>query len=287
MASYPPKKYGSSEHIYIIHSESKSYILKIRKTPDTILLYIGGPTKYCLECQIYTENSFMKQVRGIDIRIGDLSHVYYNEDCSINQKFIRGDDTKRILRLLIAYLQKTYPKIQGLTLNDESYRECDDGQTVDLAIMHYILHGKTWYMSTLDVKFLNESDAKRFYECETRFNQYKNSLTWENMNEFITVKLPIEESKMKYMFETTQTWQDFFTSIRNTIGISNFCSFIAPWVKTFMKTLFKFEFGSVKYITMFNSPKHQPLLEYSIQPYTIQGGKYTRKASRKRVRDLK
>jgi hypothetical protein len=107
------------------------------------------------------------------------------------------------------------------------------------------------------------------------------------MNEFITVKLPIEESNMKHMFETSQTWQEFFTTIRNTIGISKFCSFISPWIKTFMKIVFKFDFGSVKFLTLFNRPQHQPLLEYTIQPYTIQGGKYTRKAPRKRVRDLK
>lgn len=286
MAKYPPKKQGVLENTHIIYAENKSYVLKIRESPDTILLYIGGYTHYCLECQIYTEKSFMKRIK--DITIGDLSHVYYNENCAIHQTFIRGDDTKRILRLLVSYLQNTYPKIRGFTLNDESYRECDDRQTVDLAIMYYILHGKTWYMTTLDANFLNESDAKRFHECESQFNQYKQTMTWENMNEFITVKLPIDEPKMKLLYESTETWQTFFTSIRNTIGISKFCSFIAPWIKTFMKSLFKFDFGSVKFITLFNSPYHTPLLEYSIQPYTHQGGKkYTRKAPHKRIRDLK
>jgi hypothetical protein len=285
MANYPPKKYGSSERIYTMHSDNKSYILKIRETVDSILLYIGGPAKYCLECQIYTENSFMKQIK--DITIGDLPHVYYNEGCGINQKIVRGDDTKHLLRLCIAYLRKTYPKIRGLTLNDESYRECDDRQTVDLANMYYILHGKTWYMSTLGATFLNESDAKLFHNCEVQFNQYKQSMTWENMNEFITVKLPIEEANMKQLYESAETWQSFFTGIRNTIGISKFCSFIAPWIQTFMETLFKFKFGSVKFITMFDNPTHKPYAEYTLQSYTPQGGKYTRKAPRKRVRDLK
>jgi hypothetical protein len=289
MANYPPIKSTSIEHSYIIQSENKSYILRTRESSDTILIYIGGYQKYCIECQIFTENSFMKRIK--DITIGDLPHVYYNEGCAINQRFIRGDDTKRILRLLIAFIRNTYPNIRGLMLYDESYRECDDGLTVDLAIMYYILHGKTWYMSTLDAKIAYESDLKYFNECEANFHRLKNEMPWEQMNEFITVALPIDEKSIKNIYNTSETWQVFFTNIRNHIGISDFCSFIAPWIKTFMKTLFKFDFGKVKYIISLDSDKHIPLLSYHLEPYKQKGSgfykKYTQKNRRKKLRDLK
>lgn len=288
MANYPPKKATSIEKVYTIHSENKSYILKIRESTDTILIYIGGYHKYCIECQIYTENSFMKRIK--DITIGDLPHVYYNERCAINQTFVRGDDTKRILRLLIAFIRNTYPNIRGLMLYDESYRECDDGASVDLAIMYYILYGKTWYMSTLDAKIAYEKDLRYFNECDEAFHKLKGMMTWEQMNEFITVALPMEEKIIKGFYEEADTWTAFFTRVRNHIGISEFCSFIAPWIKGFMKTLMKFDFGSVKYIIHLDSEKHLPLLQYHLEQnngYFIGGSKYTRKNRHKKLRDLK
>lgn len=285
MATYPPMKTSLQETKYTIRSENQSYVLTVRQSQDSIFLYIGGHHTYCLECQLFTQDSSMK--RYFDTSIGDLSHVYYNEACAINSKFKRGDDTNRILKLIISYVSQNYSYIRGLSFMDERYRDCDTGGTVDLANMYYCLHGKTWYMSKLDATFLHEKDKLAFEKAHADFTTLKTTLPWNIVNEYITTRLPMDESKLQTLYETTSTWQEFFSAIEKEIGISEFCGFIAPWIKGFLNRFFKFDMGRVKFITFLDSPKHKPLLQYDLLPYSQKGGKYTRKAPKRRARDLR
>ena len=79
------------------------------------------------------------------------------------------------------------------------------------------------------------------------------------------------------MYTSTQTWQDFFTTLRNKISISKLCIFISPWIKTFWNTFFKFKLDTVKFKFMFSNPELQNKLKYTITEYKQTGGKYTRK----------
>ena len=275
MPPLPDKRNDMIEKRYKIQVDNHSYVLTVRSSDTSILLYIGGRYNYCLECQLFTKDSFMAKFS--DISIGDLPHVYHENECKLDQPFLHGVDTTRILYLLISYISNTYPDIKGLTLIDKSYRDCDDGQSVDLAVMYYLLHGKTWYMSVVGADFLSIQDKQKFQKAEESFTSLKNTLSWDEFKQFITVKLPLPETELQHMYTSTQTWQDFFTTLRNKISISKLCIFISPWIKTFWNIFFKFKLDTVKFKFMFSNPELQNKLKYTITENKQTGGKYTRK----------
>ena len=267
-----------NEEKYSIQVQDSTYILTKRWSDSSILLYIGGKYNYCLECQLFTDKSFMASFT--DITLGDLPHVYYEEECRLDAPFLRGIDTRRILYLVISYIQNTYPTIRGLTFTDKSYRDCDDGQTVDLAILYYLIYKKTWYMSVLGAEFVNEQDRFKFEKAEAAFDATKGKMPWDGFKDFITVKLPIPEDEMKSMYDKAETWQEFFSTLRDAIMVSKFCIFISPWIKTFWNKIFKYNFESVKFKFLFSAPELQKRLEYTLTKYIQKGGKYTRKNRR-------
>lgn len=275
MPPLPDKRNDMIEKRYKIQVDNHSYVLTVRSSDTSILIYIGGRYNYCLECQLFTKDSFM--ARFSDISIGDLPHVYYENECKLDQPFLHGVDTTRILYLLVSYIGNTYPDIKGLTLIDKSYRDCDDGQTVDLAVMYYLLHGKTWYMSVLGADFLSIQDKTQFQRAEEIFASIKQSLSWDEFKQFITVKLPLPESELKNMYISSQTWQEYFSNLRNRISISKLCIFISPWIKTFWNIFFKFKLDTVKFKFLFNTPELQNRLQYTITEYKQTGGKHTRR----------
>lgn len=274
MPPLPDRRNDMKETKYKIETTENSYIITVRISQTSTLIYIGGKYTYCLECQLFNENSFMARIK--DITLGELPHVYYQEDCALDKPFLRGDDTKRILYLLISYIQKTYPNIKGLLFTDKSYRECDDKQSVDLAIFYYLLYGKTWYMSTLYADFASIQDKQTFIKAQDSFNNLKQALPWSDFKQFITVKFPIDETELQKMYSITNTWQSFFTTLRNRIGISELCIFVAPWLKSFWNTLFKFNLDSVKFKFMFSDLDVQ--IEYTLTKYNQNGGRKTRRS---------
>jgi hypothetical protein len=282
MPPLPDKRSDMDEEKYSIQVQGSTYVLTKRWSDSSTLFYIGGKYNYCLECQLFTDKSFMARIT--DITLGDLPHVYYEEECRLDAPFLRGIDTRRILYLMISYIQNTCPTIRGLIFTDKSYRDCDDGQTVDLAILYYLVYKKTWYMAVLGAEFVNEQDKAKFQKAEIAFDAIKKEMSWEGFKDFITVKLPIPEDDMKVMYDTAETWQGFFLKLRDAITASKFCIFISPWVKTFWNKVFRFNFESVKFKFLFSAPELQTRLEYTLTKYNQKGGKYTRKNRRIRKR---
>lgn len=282
---YPPKKEGIYEEKHTIVAEKRSYVLTTRSSDNSILLYIGGPHTYCIEAQLFKETSYMKDI--IDISLGDLSHVYYNEACTIDDKFLRGTDTRRILKLVMAYVAKTYPYIRGFTFSDESMRECDDRQSVGLAFLHYLLYGETWYETVMGSTLFEKKDKDEFIDKNKKFQELKLKLPWKDFKDIITIKLPMSEEIMKEYYEISETWTVFFVKIRDEISASTFCSFVAPWINQFRKMFFQFDFTKVKHVVLFSNSKLTPLMEFELKAYVHRGGGSTRRKRRMRVQDIK
>ena len=282
---YPPKKEGIHEEKHTIVAEKRSYVLTTRSSDNSILLYIGGHHTYCIEAQIFKEDSYMRHMQ--DITLGDLPHVYYNEACAIDDKFLRGTDTRRILKLIMGYVAKTYPRIRGFTFSDESTRECDDKQSIGLAFLHYLLYGETWYATVIGSDLFEKKDKDEFIDKNEKFQKLKTKLPWNDFKDIITTKLPISEEMMKGFYETSETWTAFFIKIRDKVTASIFCSFVAPWINQFRKIFFQFDFTKVKHVVLFSNPKLTPLMEFELKTYVHRGGSSTRRRRSTRVQDVK
>jgi hypothetical protein len=240
-----------------------------------VLLYIGGETHFCIGCQIFT---------GGKLEMGDLPHVYYDIKCSLISKFERGTDTKNMLFLLISFIKEHYPYVKRLTLQDMSYRECDDRRTIDLSSFYYLMHGETWYMKTVGATFLNVKDRIAFEEASARFNSLKQTMSWEEYDRHVQWKHPYDNDKMKEIYNSYSTWNTYYMGLRDMVGVSELCIYMHMWVSTFVSRVMKFKLKSPTYVIMLYNPKIIDV-KYTVEPYSaIKGG---RRQTRRRYRTKK
>lgn len=265
-------KEGTIVSYNTITTNNKAFLLTTHTNTDTITMYIGGHDKYCIEAQIFKENSTFSSF--IDISVGNLSQIYFNVGCSLKGGFKRGEDTNLIIQLMISYINKTYPYIKSLSFTDASFRSCDNGHTVGLAEMSFITTGKTWY--ELHYKAYIETPYKVIVdENISNYNNLKKKVSWEMMTNYIRTPPPtFTIEQLHILFDNSTTWQEFFSTIRNTIGISTFCIFISPWLHLFVKSLVKIPFSGIKYLLPLDNYVEYTL---SISNRRTGGKRYTHK----------
>jgi hypothetical protein len=179
------------------------------------------------------------------------------------------------MKLLISYLSDNYHHLRGIKLKDASYKTCDDNQNILLSEMSYLTTGLTWYEKNFNA-YLKESDKERFESAVREFNAHKENITWPMFQSFIKSPLPesLKEDELKDMYESASDWSAFFTTLRDKLGVSQFCIFAAPWLHSFVMAVMRFDFTSVEYIIPINREFH---IGYTKNNYKRGGRRFTRK----------
>lgn len=252
---------------------SKSLKLTIYETIDTISLFIGGHDLYCIEGLIYKPSSVYITDLGYPLNVGRLVQIYYNINCSLEGDFKRGIDTTNILHILCKYLREHYPYVEYLTFTDASYRTCDNGVTIDLAKFSYLRTGMTWYEKNYNA-FLEEKYIPLFENMQLSLQRAKNTLTWDRFKQFIHGEYPLDEIKLKELYDKSETWKNFFGSLSDIIGIPQLCIFIAPWLNTFFTSITSTSFSSFTYVLPLHSV---PDTVFEVTSYSRGGRRLTRK----------
>jgi hypothetical protein len=271
----PPKKQTQIETQHELITNHNKYLLTVRKSPTSTMLYIGGVHFWCLECQIFP-----------DKKVANLPKIEYNDGCSLSGKFERGKDIKIIMHLLLSYIQDNYPIVNAIHFNDFSFRNCNATQTVDLAPFYYLLYGKTWYMRHMDATFVEDDESLKFAEASERFQEMKIKMKWEDFDSYITTKHPLSVAEMKLMFESNTSWSSYFLELLEKTDMGVMCLYLAPWITNFVAKVGKIRFHSPE----FSMPVPNPFIgkiEYRIGNYIARGGKHTRRQPRKRGLDLR
>ncbi len=266
----PPTTYTKSETYILKVSGNKSLKLSSFETDNKVHLFIGGAKKYCIYGTVHKENSEYVR-RGIyDKKSGDIEQIYYNSQCSLEHDFVRGLDTNMIIHLLASYIRNEYPYVEYLQFNDASNRTCDNGITTDLAAMTFIYSGKTWYEKNFHAIML-PSRVQQFSGIIDRYNKKKATYTWSDFKElFIKGELPLNEDTIRGMYESSDTWQFFFSQLVDQIGVPTFCNFISPWLTPFVRKVMGHEFISIPYLMQISKLK---IINYN----RVVGGRLARK----------
>jgi hypothetical protein len=266
----PPSSAKLPPTIQAIAVASKTLKVTTYETQDTYTIFIGGHDLYCIECMIYKpESSF---ARFVPTNIARLVQIYYNVNCSLEGNFQRGIDTTRIFQTLCEHIRNTYTHIDTISLTDASFRTCDNGHDVDLAVMTYLRTGKTWYEKNYGA-YLDDSDIPKFRKMEQRMQQLKLTMSWIEFKQFIKGDYPLSELELQTMFESASTWLDFFGPLSDKIGISEFCIFVSPWLSAFWD-ISKYSFASGTYYVPL---KNIPSISYKPTEYKRGGKRFTRK----------
>lgn len=281
--SIPDRRDKLEEKVLLTLPDNTEFLVTLQTSDTSTVYYFGSIHDHCVVCQVFSEDSMM--ARFTDVRYANISNVYYEELCCVNRKFIRGEDTRALLQLVFSFIRERHPHLIGAYLTDKSTRTCDNGEPIDLAVMHYLQDGQTWYMSRFGA-FLEEKDTVKLREAESKFT--KENIEWALIEGYSSKTFPIPDDEMKSLYESSTSVLDFFQRLYKRIGISEFCIYMSYWIESFMKDYFKFNFSSKKFYILFNNPKVNPPIEFTQRLIErngqIQSGGYKRKYTRKQRR---
>lgn len=271
MSVVPWPKEGTSEIKKILRVGPTSLLLTIHENENYIHFYIGGSELYCIHGYILQPKSVFAQYASS--AYGSLPEVKWNALCSIEGGFVRGFDTRMIVRLLTAYIAANYPHIVGLRFTDTSERECQPGVSVSLAGISFLTTGKTWYEKTFGA-YIDADDIREKQAIE-RFQAAKHSFPWSSMQRIMRIG---DNPELQTQYESASTWQEFFGPLQAKMGVQAFCEFAAPWLDTFMGTIARIRFSKPTYVM----PIHQtPPVRYTISEFASGGRRHRKRQTRK------
>jgi hypothetical protein len=241
----------------------KVMIITTFECETSITINIGNTEIYCIDCTIIKNNT------GI-YNTGILTKARWDIDCSIGDPFEKGDDSIIIIKLLLTYIKDRYPSVTELLFTDMSTKTCDDGSSVNLAAMKVFTDGKTWYETHFDVK-MDKQYQDLYNNMKNYANEKKLSMTFDGFMGYININnIPIDNKLMRIQYENSKNWQDFFSYIRNNIGVSQYCIWLSKtgWFDNFTNAVLKFHTLSIQFI--FEPKKYD--ISYKI--LNSFGGKY-------------
>jgi hypothetical protein len=275
MSSYPVIKGENKEKRLRIRVGNETFLLVVHENNNYVNLYAGGIKKYCIYIQLIKEGS--QASNYFDPSIGNLSRLDYNKECNLNNALIKGDGTKQLVQVLTSYIRKYYPFVKVLKFTDTSTIVCDNGTTVSLAEMSYLLYGKTWYERTFNA-YLDERSKQIFEIEDARLQHAKSYVSWELFCQDINNN-PVCKPEWESIYNTSTTWHEFFTGIREKLGANAYCDiFPTTWFNSFISRYSNLRIFGLGYML----PIQQKNIDYNIEPYTTGGGrsKKTKKAKR-------
>jgi hypothetical protein len=222
----------------------KTMIITTYETINTIVIYMGNYDIYCMDIQLLKDN-IMKSVN-----IGYLTKARWDSLCSLDEPFKNGIDTIIMIKTLILYINNNYPNVKYLLFNDMSTKTCDDGNSVSLAAMKFLTDGKTWYEDHFDIsidKFNNEI----YNHIKNNITDIKNTLSFDNFSMYSNINyLNMSSDILRDIYNNSTSWQDFFSEIRNRIGISKLCIWLSRnnWLDIFNNTILKMNISSIQFM---------------------------------------
>lgn len=252
---------------------TQSFLLVSYESSRKIRLYVGGPDKWCINCDIIKRDNQIQP-------LGYLIKVRYDILCSLEHIHAKGKDTKQLICFLIQYINDKYPQVKELQFNDLSTRSCDNDYDVNLAVMTYLYSEKTWYQKNFGA-YIAPYNEQEFNKIKQKYNESK-KVKWSEMSETI-INNPVThmtDLELETLYYSSTTWTKFFQTIFNKLEIADFCIFISNWIDSFILQYFNNLQG-----LSFMMPIKDYKIQYTESTYKRGGKRYTQKLTKKRSKD--
>jgi hypothetical protein len=252
----------------------KTMIITTFETESSITIYIGSSEIYCIDCQL------LKNKISEIYETGILTKARWDSVCSLDDPFKKGEDSIIIIKTLLSYINSKYPSVKQVYFTDLSTKECDDGSSVSLVGMKVFTDGTIWYETHFDVE-MDEPYRVLYETMKSNAIKKKENMLFDNFICYSNRNIKISIDDLRNKYNTTTNWQDFFSYIRNEIGVSEYCKWLGKdgWFDTFIYAILKFTTMSLQFIF---KVKQYDDINYKIMNYT--GGKYYKSNTRKRLR---
>ena len=225
----------------VVHK--KVMIISTYETINTITIYVGNRDIYCMDVQLLKDDETQTAESGY------LTKVRWDSVCSIGEPFGKGIDTIIMVKLLVLYIHSTYPNVKQLLFNDMSTRTCDDGGSVSLAAMKLLTDGETWYEAHFDIT-TDKFNRDMYNMIKTNITNRKKELTFDKFSIYSNINtLDIPSEELRYIYDNSNNWQEFFSEIKHKIGISKLCIWLSRhnWFDVFTHTILKINISSIQF----------------------------------------
>jgi hypothetical protein len=153
-----------------------------------------------------------------------LQSVSYDERCSSNEPMPKKIGTRAMVNGAFACIQILFPKIDTLTLTDETFFLCE-GTKVANSNMSFILNGKTWYERYFEAEPVNKQnyeELKEFYYY-SKLHDVPFQRIWKQSLSLTA----IQKKDALSIYNSSKTWHEFYNSI---IGINVCHLFILRYI---------------------------------------------------------
>lgn len=261
---------------------NRTMIITTFTTPYTIHIYIGNRTIYCMDIQLG------KSADNVVSPMGTINKIRWDNTCSLDHEFGHGSDTERLFQLAMTYLRDHYAAVEHVEFMDTSSKRCDNGASVSLAGMKLFTGGRTWYANHFQA-VVSPSHQTAYQTMMDKSNAIKQEMSWAQFQQHAPCHLMdnMKMDELERLYEASSTWQDFFSGVRDRIGISGLCIWFSKkgWFDAFLHHL-RFHLISIPFLVQ----PHQFRIEYTITDTTTTdqaGGKRRQKYTRKDPRPRK
>jgi len=222
----------------------KTMIITEYHTELSTTIYIGSNTIYCIDITLF------KGMDGTYMPRGILTKVRWDGECSLTDPFEHGTDTIMIFTLAMSYIHTMYPTVTVMAFTDLSTKQCTNGSSVSLSAMKLLTDGKTWYESRFHA-YIDPASAAMYTAMMDRAMKQKTMISWE---EFVYCtarnQIILGIDKIQETYESSTTWQEFFTYVRSQVDVATFCVCLSEknWFDIFVQSRLQINLMSVQFL---------------------------------------
>ncbi len=254
MVRVPTKTHTSYLQFQTAHY---SFQMNITKKEDTLIRYhfiVGNSNKPCLEGNITLPNPTAANDRFSAIEPeAFLDKIDALEECALeditSEYMAKHSFGKEMLDAIVFFLNSQFPQIKTVKLSDKSYIPCNrvTEDTLDLLTYSIALYKKTWYEDRIDAYMVPAERYTQYHkEIEDYASkEYKNSIPFELFlhkyvrKPYANDMLNDNFESYNHMYETSETFPEFFQKLSRTIPRNEKCKFFKGWLEQFIYSKIK------------------------------------------------
>jgi len=233
-----------------------TFQMKITGTNNTYLEYhfiVGDEKSPCLEGQItldYNKNN--DRYRQYE-NVAYLHKIEALEECALEditeEYALKHSFGKELLDAIVFFINSQFQKVKTVKLTDKSYIPCDraNGDTLDLLTYSIALYKKTWYEERLNAYMMPLETYSNYRKEVERYasKEVKEAVPFELFLDIHVYKqypkdiLMSQYEYYKSMYETSETFPQFFQNLTKTIKREEKCKFFKDWLEKFIYSYVK------------------------------------------------
>lgn len=207
-------------------------------------LIVGNKDEPCLDALIYMPDV----IEAFNPHICILNRIDTHSYCVIKDNIDQKDSLGiELLYAFISIIKANYPYVKAISLRDASNIPCDrqSNDTLDLLSYNIALYGKSWYEINAGAVLSNKRILDRYNKQIINYMSpsTKKNIPFSNIisivrtsrNNYALNYINEHFNTYKNMFDTSESFPEFFNKMKTTIEARNKCKFFKDWLEIFVK----------------------------------------------------